>query len=186
MIVKQMDIRANIKKYFDLAYSGNTIFVPRKDNKNIVIISEAEYNRICRSVRITAYSDAIVSHAQESAMTNAAATGDIRSDNLKKLETIGKLKKNWNGNGASPISKKLIKKSEELINCLNIQPEIFPTAMGTIQLEYDNSRRDHMEIEISEDKTAEVFIVTYDGREYFESILSDADNIKYMQYMRFL
>ena len=49
--------------------------------------------------------------------------------------------------------------------------------MGTIQLEYDNSRRDHMEIEISEDKTAEVFIVTYDGREYFESILSDADNI---------
>ena len=73
MIVKQMDIRANIKKYFDLAYSGNTIIVPRKDNKNIVIISEEEYNRICRGVRITAYSEAILSHVQEAGTTKVTA-----------------------------------------------------------------------------------------------------------------
>ena len=41
---KQMDIRANIKKYFDLAFNGETIIVSRKQNKNVVVISEAEYN----------------------------------------------------------------------------------------------------------------------------------------------
>ena len=41
---KQMDIRDNIKKYFDLAFNGETIIVSRKQNKNVVVISEAEYN----------------------------------------------------------------------------------------------------------------------------------------------
>ena len=47
-IVKQMEIRDNIKKYFDIAYSGEPVIVPRKDNKNVVIISEdafKEYER---------------------------------------------------------------------------------------------------------------------------------------------
>ena len=38
-----MDIRANIKKYFDLAFSGEPIIVPRKENKNVVILSEESY-----------------------------------------------------------------------------------------------------------------------------------------------
>ena len=50
MIVKQVDVRANIKQYFELACSGEPIIVPRKDNKNIVIISEAEYNRLQQEV----------------------------------------------------------------------------------------------------------------------------------------
>ena len=37
---KQMDVRANIKKYFDMAFSGETVIVSRKENKNVVIISE--------------------------------------------------------------------------------------------------------------------------------------------------
>ena len=41
---KQMDIRANIKKYFDLAFNGETIIVSRKQNKNVVVISEAKKN----------------------------------------------------------------------------------------------------------------------------------------------
>ena len=55
MIVKQMEIRANIKKYFDLAYSGDVIIVPRIGNKNVVIISEEEYNRIKQADRLNAY-----------------------------------------------------------------------------------------------------------------------------------
>lgn len=31
---KQMDIRANIKKYFDLAFEGEPVIVSRKENKN--------------------------------------------------------------------------------------------------------------------------------------------------------
>ena len=41
---KQMDVRANIKKYFDMAFNGEPVIVSRKENKNVVIISEAEYN----------------------------------------------------------------------------------------------------------------------------------------------
>ena len=42
-IVKQMDIRENIKKYFDMAHEGEPIIVPRKNDKNVVIISENEF-----------------------------------------------------------------------------------------------------------------------------------------------
>ena len=42
-VVKQMDIRKNIKHYFDLAFNGDTVFVPRKENKNVVVISQKEY-----------------------------------------------------------------------------------------------------------------------------------------------
>ncbi len=43
---KQMDVRANIKKYFDMAFYGEPVIVSRKENKNVVIISEAEYNEL--------------------------------------------------------------------------------------------------------------------------------------------
>lgn len=48
---KQMDLRANIKKYFDLAFNGETIVVSRKENKNVVVISEQEYNELQRAKR---------------------------------------------------------------------------------------------------------------------------------------
>ena len=37
---KQMDVRANIKKYFDMAFDGEPVIVSRKENRNVVIISE--------------------------------------------------------------------------------------------------------------------------------------------------
>ena len=46
-LAKQADIRSNIKKYFDAAFEGQIIIVPRKQNKNVVILSEQEYNRLC-------------------------------------------------------------------------------------------------------------------------------------------
>ena len=48
-IAKQMDIRANIKKYFDMAFSGEPVIVPRKENKNVVIVSEADYKEMERA-----------------------------------------------------------------------------------------------------------------------------------------
>lgn len=176
MIVKQMDIRANIKKYFDMAYSGIPIVVPRKGNKNVVIISEEEFNRISRGERMNAYSSAI-STAAESRENVSGQVDDVRSFNLRKIEAIAGLKKDWNGNGAPSFSKKMIRKVTDIVNGLIIQPEVFPTAMGTIQLEFDNSRRDHMEIEITPDGAAEIFTVTYDGRELFDSIPADTDSL---------
>ena len=176
MIVKQVDVRANIKQYFELACSGEPIIVPRKDNKNIVIISEAEYNRLQQQTRLSAYASSLLSHSERST-TQVPATTDIRADNLNKLELIHNLKDGWNGNGAPAFSESLIEKVRELITALYIQPEVFPTALSSIQFEIDNSRRDHMEIEISESDSAEIFIVTYDGRESFETIPSASDDI---------
>ena len=42
-VAKQMDVRANIKNYFDIAYSGEPVFVPRKGNRNVYIISQQDY-----------------------------------------------------------------------------------------------------------------------------------------------
>lgn len=176
MIAKQMDIRANIKKYFDLAYSGDVIFVPRKGNKNVVIISEDEYNKIKQSDIWGTYATTIISHAsvkRESTVSN----GSLKADNLKKLEVIQNLKDGWNGNGAPAFPESLIVRAGEIIKGLSIQPEIFPTALGSIQLEYDNSRHDHMEIEIGEDSDAEVFISTYDGKEIFDTISATSEDI---------
>lgn len=53
--MKQADLRANIKKYFDLAFSGETIIVCRKVNKNVVIISESEYNELQKAKRNAEY-----------------------------------------------------------------------------------------------------------------------------------
>lgn len=52
---RQMDIRANIKKYFDYAFNGEPIIVSRKENKNVVIISEKEYNDLQKAKRNAEY-----------------------------------------------------------------------------------------------------------------------------------
>lgn len=50
-VARQMDVRANIKKYFDLAFNGEPVIVSRKQNKNVVVISEAEYNDLQKARR---------------------------------------------------------------------------------------------------------------------------------------
>ncbi len=175
-IAKQMDIRANIKKYFDQAYEGDIIIVPRKENKNIVIISEDEYNRLRGQNRLTAYSERISGRVSEENFETPAKES-VKADNLKKLKMIKGLKDGWNGNDAPAFSDLVIDNVCGIIEKIDIQPEVFPTALGSIQLEYDNSRRDHMEIEINDSDLAEIFIVKYSGEEYFESIAATSEEI---------
>lgn len=52
---KQMDVRANIKKYFDIAFDGEPVIVSRKENKNVVIVSEREYNELMKAKRNAEY-----------------------------------------------------------------------------------------------------------------------------------
>ncbi len=174
LIAKQMDIRSNIKKYFDLAYDGEIIFVSRKENKNVVIISEEEYNRVRQMERVAAYSAGI---SRVVANNSNQVSNSIKADNLRKLENISNLRDNWNGNGAPAIPKTVIEKTRKIIENIPIQPEIFPTALSSIQLEYDNSRRDHMELEIGESDEAEIFVVDYFGAQITENIPSTIEEI---------
>lgn len=169
IIAKQMDIRSNIKKYFDMAYEGETIIVPRKQSRNVVIMSEERYNNLNNSKRIEKYIMSLSS--------DAGLTGNVKSDNLRKLEAIGSLRDNWNGNGAPALPEDVVDRVKKLIDELPIQPEVFPTALKTIQLEYDNARHDHMEIEIGDKDTVEVFTVLRSGDESVEQIVFGRDTI---------
>ncbi|WP_051537686.1 hypothetical protein [Treponema sp. C6A8] len=85
--------------------------------------------------------------------------------NLQKLNEIQKLPKNWNGNGASRFSKKLINKVKELLFELNKQPQVFPTANDSIQIEYNFEDGSYLEFQISKLKLLEFLKITKDGSE---------------------
>ena len=176
IIAKQMDVRSNIKKYFDIAYAGEAVIVPRKQDHNVVIISESEYSRLTQAARLTAYAQTLTKDTAQRS-TSVITAGDLKAHNLKKLDYIRSLGDNWNGNGAPAFTMSVTDRIESLIYNLNIQPEVFPTACGTIQLEYDNSRKDYMEIEIGESDTAEVFVVRFNGEEAYSSVPVTTDDI---------
>lgn len=97
--------------------------------------------------------------------------------NLKKLETIALLQDNWNANGAKAFSTGLISKVRNIIVFLKIQPEVFPTACESLQLEYDKQDGSHMEIELTENEDAEVFVVDNTGGESIINIQASIEAI---------
>ena len=80
---KQVDIRANIKKYFDLAFDGEPIIVSRKDNKNVVVISEKEYNDLQKAKRNAEYL-AKIDKSMEQLMQDKTISFSI--EELKEME----------------------------------------------------------------------------------------------------
>lgn len=98
-------------------------------------------------------------------------------ENLKKLETIALLQNNWNSNGAKAFSASLIAKARNLIMFLEIQPEVFPTACDSLQLEYDREDGSHMEIELTESDNAEIFTVDNKGCESIINISASPETI---------
>lgn len=80
---KQMDIRANIKKYFDLAFNGESIIVSRKENKNVVIISENEYNNLQKAKRNAEYLEMVDKSA---AQLHNGETISFSMEELKAME----------------------------------------------------------------------------------------------------
>ena len=92
-----------------------------------------------------------------------------QTSNLKKLDVISNLNDNWDGYGAKPLQKKLIALTADLIRKLYIQPEIFPTADGTIQLEFEKDNGDYLEFQFSGKGLCDVFRLRGDNEEYFKS-----------------
>jgi hypothetical protein len=72
------------------------------------------------------------------------------SKNLERIKEIGLLEQNWNDNEAAPFTKKLLYKARAIVCDLDIQPDIFPTAAESIQIEYKTKGR-YLEFEIFED-----------------------------------
>lgn len=73
-------------------------------------------------------------------------------NNLKKLKEISDLKDNWNDNNAKKFSSELIFVVKNILENIVEQPEIFPTANNSIQMEYELIDNSYLEFEIFEDK----------------------------------
>lgn len=52
---KPIEVRAKLKEYMDMAYNGEPVIVSRKQNRNVVIVSESEYNNLQKSKRNAEY-----------------------------------------------------------------------------------------------------------------------------------
>ncbi len=96
--------------------------------------------------------------------------------NLKKLDEIEKLSQNWDKYGAEPLSQRLINETRELLKKIYIQPEIFPTATGNIQIEYEKENGDYLEIQLTPEQQCEIYIATKDN-EHYEKINQNANEI---------
>lgn len=127
----------------------------------------------CISLNIPGYSnrESIISGVQKMIIS------EEKLENLKKLEAIALLQDNWNANGAKAFSTSLISKVRNIIIFLKIQPEIFPTACESLQLEYDKQDGSHMEIELTESENAEVFVVDNMGCERIINIQASIETI---------
>ena len=86
-------------------------------------------------------------------------------NNLHKLDEIKTLKKNWNGNGANPIAKSVIKKIKILIIELDKQPQIFPTANDSIQIEYDGENNSYLELQVNKKRNISYYKIDKYGKE---------------------
>ena len=85
--------------------------------------------------------------------------------NLLKLDEIKSLKRNWNGNKAKPITKKIVNKTKSLIINLEKQPQVFPTANDSIQMEYDGDNNSYLEFQITKENILSYFKIDRNGKE---------------------
>jgi antitoxin YefM len=53
--IKSIEMRDKFKAYCDKVVSGETVIVTRKDNQNVVVLSEKEYNAMLKAARNADY-----------------------------------------------------------------------------------------------------------------------------------
>ena len=91
-------------------------------------------------------------------------------ENLNRLEDIGKLEDNWNGNGAPAFPAKQIELMRNIISILHVQPFITPTANKSIQFEFENDAGNYLEFELFSDERVKMFIYFSNGETNTEYI----------------
>lgn len=90
------------------------------------------------------------------------------------------LKKNWNGNNADPIDKEVIDHAFKIISLIDVQPEIFPTARNSVQIEYNISNT-YVEFEIFSDK---ILYLTDKENNLKEGIIKESEIPEFIKTIR--
>lgn len=162
---KSMDIRDNFKSWCSKVSEGEVIQISRPGNSYVYLISEETYEKYTAKRRVLAYSSYLY--------------GKDKIVNLKRLSEIEKLPDDWNNNGAESIPANIIKRVRKLLMSMEFQPEIFPTACDSIQLEWENSKNEYLEMEVME-KSVNVFRIDSEGNEVQRTVDHDEENIKHI------
>lgn len=101
-----------------------------------------------------------------------------KSNNLTRLFEIAQLPQNWNGNGASSFSQKLLSIAKNIVETSLIQASIFPTARDSIQFEYENDIGDYLEFEVFESGRIKAFSFSHEGAQMTKDVsFSDINEV---------
>ncbi len=71
--------------------------------------------------------------------------------NISIIDDFSSLVENWNGYGALPINNDVISRVKEVLGTLFVQPEVFPTGRGGIQVEFQKTDNSYLEFEFFSD-----------------------------------
>lgn len=103
---------------------------------------------------------------------------DAKKRNLKKLKELSAMPDDWNGYGAEAFLEEHISKCREIIDSLFFQPELFPTAAGSIQMEYEKKTGEYLEFNVFLDHI-EVFNIDINKKESeFQVAFSEMETIQ--------
>lgn len=148
--VKSMEVRDNFKEWCVKVNDGEIIRISRPKDQYIYMIGENTYSKMSLENRMVGYVRAFA--------------GGGKIDNLRRLDEIASLIDDWNGNGATAFSEDLLKRVRKIIVSVRSQPEIFPTANESIQLEWDREDGEYLEMEVTL-SGIDVFMIDKDGNE---------------------
>ena len=121
-------------------------------------------------------------YQQDAGMIPQYTVTNKMQKNMDKIDQIAALKDNWNGYGATAFSEALIQKVKRLISLAKVQPEVFPTASDSIQIEYDDTsgegkEKKYLEIQVTERDDFDIYSFDPDKGEREFSLLGTADNL---------
>lgn len=103
-------------------------------------------------------------YANRSDFSHVSAQKKFSLDRLKQnkkiIRSLAALEEGWNGYGGRTIEPQLISQVESILPEFEIQPQIFPTGRGSIQLDFVKSEDVFLEVEIS---STEIFAYRKSG-----------------------
>ncbi len=116
--------------------------------------------------------NAIINQAQREATVDVG-----KCINLGKLDAISQYERNWNGYNADVFSSEKIDFYKSIIEGLNKQPDIVPTAANTLVLQYYSEDGSILFYNVSMDKTERVYLPKGDIRKAEERIYTRENNM---------
>lgn len=97
-------------------------------------------------------------------------------ENLKILNSFKRLENGWDGEKAPAIDVNIIEQVETVIKSIEYQPDIFPTARNSVQIEFEKSDESYLEFEFFMDKVV-CYIENDEGGREDEVDLTQVKNI---------